>query len=444
MSTAAARNLDLASAVQEAERDYVAANPKSRTQHALACRSMAGGNLRSHLHFAPFPLTLSKGEGAYVWDIDGHRYADFLGEYSAGLFGHNDPVISAALKAAIDRGMVMGGPGELEVFLAAALCERFPSIDLVRFANSGTEANLFALAAARLFAGRDTILVFSGAYHGSCFRFAKGGTALNVPFPYVFARYNDTEDALRVIREYAAKLAAIIIEPILGSGGYIAAEHEFLMALRRESEQHGIVLIFDEVQTSRMAPGGMQSLLGVIPDMTTLGKYMGGGCSFGAFGGRADIMRVFDPREPDAVFHAGTFNNNRLSMSAGYAALSVLQPEAIANLRKRGDSLRARLQAAASQRNLPIYVTGFGSLMNIHFTGRPVRSYEDVPADTERQKRLWHFDMLSYGQYCPPRGGVLLSMPMHDREIDRFVTSFEDFLDNRQHVLLEAAAAGAR
>src|SRR5262245_23930437 len=155
MTAAARRNLDLPAAVREAEREYVAGNPKSRKQYDIACQSMAGGNLRSHMYFAPFPLTLAKGEGAYLWDVDGHCYADFLGGYAAGLFGHTDPSISAALKAAIDRGIVMGGPGEPEALLAALLCERFPSIERVRFGNYGTEANLFALMAARIFTGRD-------------------------------------------------------------------------------------------------------------------------------------------------------------------------------------------------------------------------------------------------------------------------------------------------
>jgi glutamate-1-semialdehyde 2,1-aminomutase len=429
-------NAGLESAVRDAELAYAAANSKSRAYYEFACAVLPGGNIRSHLYFAPFPLTLETGRGCYVWDADGHRYIDFLGEYTAGFFGHSDPVIAAALREGVDAGLAMGGPGSTDALFAKLLCDRFPSIERVRFCNSGTEANLFALAAARMYTGREKILAFRGAYHGSCFRFAKGGSPLNVPLPFVLAGFNDTVSALTLIDEHADQLAAVIVEPVQGAGGYIAADRDFLLALRRATEARGIVLIFDEVVTSRMSLGGMQALLDITPDMTTLGKYMGGGCSFGAFGGKASIMRRFDPRERDAVYHAGTFNNNRLTMAAGYAAMSkVFTAPAVDSLRNRGDTLRRRLEHTVKQHALPMQITGFGSVMNIHFSAHPVRSYDDVPAGADLQKRLWHFDMLARGLYCPTRGAILLSLPMGDQETDALASAFETFVAQRASLL---------
>lgn len=433
----------LESALRAAEERYAVANPASERIHREACAPLPGGVVRSQFYLSPFPLTLERGEGSWVWDADGHRYSDFLGEYGAGLFGHSDPVISAALKAGIDTGMVMGGPGRTEVRFAALLCSRFPSLDRVRFCNSGTEANIFALAAAKMHTGRNKILAFNGSYHGSCFRFAKGGSPLNLPLSFVFAPYNDPQAALEVIQEHAEDLAAVIVEPILASGGYIPGDRPFLACLREATGRHGAVLIFDEVVTSRMAPGGMQELLGIVPDMTTLGKYVGGGCSFGAFGGRADIMRPFDPREPDAVYHAGTFNNNRLSMTAGYAAMSeVFTAEAAIALRARGDRLKQALAATIERHGLPMQVTGFGSAMNVHFSDRTIRRYEDVPVTTDRQRRLLFFDLLARGFYCMPRGGFLLSLPTTGGQVDGLVDAFDDVLRKRGALLCAAAVPG--
>ena len=440
MSMAASRNLDLETARREAEREFVAATPKSREQYETACRSLPGGNLRSHMFHAPYPLTLVRGEGVYVWDLDGHRYVDYLSEFGAGLFGHTDPAIAAALKKAIDNGIVMGGPGELEAKFGAVLCERFPSIERVRFGNSGTEANLFAFGAARAYTDREKIMVFNGAYHGSSFNFAEGispqNAPLNVPFDYLVARYNDTEGTLRVIEQNADDLAAVIVEPMQGAGGSIPADREFLEALREATRKHGIVLIFDEVITSRLSPGGLQKVLGITPDMTTLGKYVGGGSSFGAFGGSLEVMRRFDPREPDAYYHAGTFNNDRMTMAAGYTAMAeVFTPDVVTAFNERGERLRGRIAETIGKHRAPLQVTGIGAVMTLHFTDRPLRSVEDVKGGNALAKSLWHFDMLAQGQYVASRGGLMLSLPLGDAEFDGFVNAIDDFLAERGPLL---------
>ena len=342
MTLAARRNITLEDALRDAEARYVEDNPKSRARHIEACEALPGGNTRSILFYPPYPLTIVRGEGARLWDLDGHAYTDLLGEYTAGLYGHSHPVIQAAVREALERGIVLGGPNPYEAELARLICARFPSCDLVRFCNSGTEANLNALCAARAITGRSHVLVFDGAYHGGPLTFAHGGSPMNLPFPWVIGAYNDLDTTLALIERHGRELAAIIVEPMMGAAGAIAGDPAFLQGLRDAADRHGIVLIFDEVMTSRLSPGGLQAKLGITPDMTTFGKYLGGGLSFGAFGGRADLMARFDPRHPDALPHSGTYNNNVLTMAAGVAGLSeVFTPEAALALNETAEALRS-------------------------------------------------------------------------------------------------------
>src|SRR6516225_1882802 len=309
-------NIDIEAALAEAEELYRARNPKSLAQHRQACMAMPGGNTRASIHVDPFPLTMVRGEGARLWDLDGHEYTDFLSEFTAGIFGHSHPAIRKAIDAALDSGLNFGAHTVTEARFAAAICARFPSIELVRFTNSGTEANLMAVSAARAITGRPKVLVFNGGYHGGVFYFRGHGGALNAPFEYLLGRYNDLPAVETLVRPNRAELTAILIEPMQGTTGCIPAEREFLAGLRALADETGALLIFDEVMTSRLAPGGLQEAHGILLDLTTLGKYVGGGMSFGAFGGRAEIMERFDPRRADAFQHAGTFNNNVLTMNA--------------------------------------------------------------------------------------------------------------------------------
>ncbi|HKY95980.1 MAG TPA: aminotransferase class III-fold pyridoxal phosphate-dependent enzyme, partial [Kiloniellales bacterium] len=251
-------NSALKSRVDEVERAYVAANPKSKTRFEAATGPMPGGNTRTVLHFSPFPLGFAKGEGCFVEDLDGHRYTDFLGEYSAGLYGHSEPVIVEAIRKALADGIVLGGPNRYEAELAGELCQRFPSIDQVRFTNSGTEANLLALAAARIATGRQAVMVMEGGYHGGVLYFGQHKSQLNVSGPWVYGHYNDLEQTRTTIEREARDLAAILVEPMMGSGGGICATPEYLAMLRQQADRHGIVLIYDEVMTSRMSYGGLQ------------------------------------------------------------------------------------------------------------------------------------------------------------------------------------------
>ncbi|HXC28881.1 MAG TPA: aminotransferase class III-fold pyridoxal phosphate-dependent enzyme, partial [Stellaceae bacterium] len=341
-----AANIDIDAALTEAQEHYRASNPKSLAQYEAACAALPGGNTRSAIYAEPFPLTMVKGEGAHLWDADGHEYADFLSEFTAGLYGHSHPAIRKAIDEALDGGINFGAHGMAEAKFAQAIADRFPSIELVRFTNSGTEANLMAVLAARTITGKSKILVFHGGYHGGVFYFRGKGSPINAPFDYLMGTYNDIEAVRALVAPHKGDLAAILIEPMLGGSGCIPATREFLADLRALANETGAILIFDEVMTSRLAPGGLQEVHNIAPDMTTLGKYVGGGMSFGAFGGRTDLMEWFDPRNKGGFQHAGTFNNNVLTMNAGTVGLTeIYTPTAAKKLNDWGDGLRERLNA---------------------------------------------------------------------------------------------------
>lgn len=423
-------------ALAEAIAAYTARNQKSLESFSSATSVMPGGNTRSVLYYAPFPLSIARGEGCRLWDVDGHDYVDFLGEFTAGIYGHSDPRIRAAIDSALDRGINLSGHNLLEAELARIVCDRFPSIDLVRFTNSGTEANLMALAAATVFTGRRKILVFDGAYHGGVLTFTRGASPVNVPHEFVLSTYNDVDRTLRLIEAHAKELAAVLVEPMLGAGGCIPADTEFLLALRRATLDAGALLIFDEVMTSRLAPGGRQQTVGIVPDLTTLGKYLGGGMSFGAFGGRSNVMQLFDPRRPGALPHAGTFNNNVVTMAAGIAGLaSVFTPAAAQALNERGERLRTRLNSLCRERGARFQFTGIGSLMSAHATAQPIRNPSDATSGTPGVKDLFFFDMLGRGVYLARRGFIALSLPVGEAEIDRLIEAVRDFLEARRDLV---------
>ena len=297
-------------AVDEARALYAARRPRTSALHERARAFLPGGNTRSVLYHRPFPLRIARAWEAVLEDADGHQYVDLLGEYSAGLYGHSNPLVIKAMTDALQEGISRGAHTRYEVDLAEAVCARFASIESVRFTNSGTEANLMALSAARAFTGHGRVMVFRGGYHGGLLTFADGPSPVNAPYDVLLAEYNDAAGAPALVREHAGSLACVLVEPMLGSGGCIPGDPAFLAALREATREAGALLIFDEVMTSRTGPGGLQERLGIWPDLTTLGKYIGGGASFGAFGGRADVMALFDPARPGALPHAGTFNNN--------------------------------------------------------------------------------------------------------------------------------------
>lgn len=290
---------------------FANSNPTSQSIYNAATSALPGGNTRSVLYYHPFPLAIKTARGSTLTDVDGHEYIDLLGEYTAGLYGHSEPKIIKAINEAVERGLNFGSHHGDEVKLAELVKKRFPSIDLIRFTNSGTEATLMALSVAKAYTGRSKILVFDGGYHGGAFMFKDGkSSVVNAPHDYLIATYNDLRSVDCLLRASKGSVAAIIVEPMMGSSGAIPPIPGFLEGLRKAATEAGALLIFDEVMTSRMhAGGGIQSQVpaAAAPDLTTLGKYIGGGMSFGAFGGRKGIMELFDPRKPNALAHAGKY-----------------------------------------------------------------------------------------------------------------------------------------
>lgn len=415
-------------AVADAHAAYAAARPRSAAQAEAAARVLPAGSTRSVLDFDPFPFRVARATGSLLHDVDGHTYVDLLGDYTAGLFGHDPPEVAEAVRAVLDRGWSLGAIAEGEHRLAELLVERFPSIEQIRFTNSGTEANLMAISLARHHTGRSKVLVFDGAYHGGLLYFGAHGAPLRAPYDYVMADYNDLDSVARAFDDHGSELACALVEPMMGSGGGIRADDGFLRGLRDACTAIGTLLVFDEVMTSRMSIGGAQLRLGVTPDLTTLGKYLGGGMTFGAFGGSADVMGAFDPARSGGLTHGGTFNNNALTMAVGAVAVdTLLSADALDGLFERGEALRRSLGEALSGCGLT--VTGWGSILGVHATEGPVRSPRDLGVVDPRVGELLFHRLLARGYYIARRGFIALSLAVTDDQLDGFVREISTVAD---------------
>ena len=421
---------------------YVERNPTSRELYSDACKVLPGGNTRATVFYPPFPISIERGEATYLWDVDGHRYLNLVGEYSAGLFGHDRAMLEKVWTEVSRSGVLLSGPTVHEQRLAGAICKRFPSCQSVRFCNSGTEANLLALGIARNSTGKDSILAFSGAYHGGVLNFPSGASPLNVPLEVLLGDFNDIDATRTLIADHASSIGAIIVEPMMGAAGCISADAAFLEMLRGEATRHGIVLIFDEVMTSRLAPGGLQEAYDVEPDLTTLGKYLGGGFSCGAVGG-GDLMGLLDARRPAHLSHAGTFNNNIASMIAGYIGLAeYFTPAACLELNDRGDAFRDRLNASMRSIGAPLQVTGRGSVMNLHFGDHEIVAPKDVERPYSAEFRTWlHLYLINRGYYLARRGLITLNLHTTNAQLQEFESVFGEFVDTNR-TLLDAMAEG--
>lgn len=431
-------NMDLNNAYKLAEQRFSDANPKSWDQYRVSCNSMPGGNTRTGMYYAPYPLSMSHGKGAHIWDLDGHNYLDYAGDFSAGLFGHSNSIIHAEMEKALHNGLTFGSTSPHEARLATLICERLPSIERLRFCNSGTEANIMALVTANAVTQKKKIMVFDGAYHGGTLSFPHNGSPINVPFEFIMAPYNDVERTAALFEQYGSTLSAILVETMQGAGGCIPGNPEFLTLLREKSSEYEAILIFDEVMTSRLGANGRQGALGIIPDMTTLGKYVGGGMTAGAFGGRADIMAHYDPRNPDHFVHHGTFNNNVISLAGGAAGLGSIYTADVADkFTNSGEHFRQRLNALGKNLDLPFQATGYGTLMNIHFVANKINSQRDLAKRNLVALDLFHLNMIEAGIYITRRGYMALNLALTDENHDYFLEQVEKFLDTHK-LLLEA------
>ncbi|RGP59790.1 glutamate-1-semialdehyde 2,1-aminomutase [Fusarium longipes] len=415
---------------------YVARNPRSKSLHDEAIKSMPGGNTRTVLHTSPFPVAIKSGKGHQVTSEDGHVYTDLTGEFTAALYGHSNPVIMSAIRHVLDDvGMNLGGNTAQEQLFARELCSRF-NLEHVRFCNSGTEANIHALAAARAFTKKRRVVTFTGGYHGAVIGFkGEKPEANNVDMSdWIVARYNDLDSARAAIESDG--VAAVLIEGMQGSGGGLPGATEFLQGIQEIAAKAGVLFILDEVMTSRLSGGGISELRGLKPDLKTFGKYLGGGLAFGAFGGRADIMAAFDPRSPNALSHSGTFNNNTLVTHAGYAGLTeIYTPEVAVQFTDSGDELRERLNRVT--KGTRVVFTGVGTIMGVHFTthgGRIIeRSGEIEEVDSLRD--LFWFEMMEEGFWIVRRGFIALVLGTPSAELDRFVTCVEAWVSKHSDLV---------
>jgi glutamate-1-semialdehyde 2,1-aminomutase len=425
--------------------EYLAKTSRSRALHEEAAAVMPGGNSRTTTFFDPYPFYIQRGQGAHVWDADGVDRLDFNGNYTSLILGHAHPDIVKAVQDAAALGMSFPGPTEHELRLAEVLCRRVPSMETLRFTNSGTEATMNAVRLARAATGRAKIAKFEGAYHGTHDWVmvsvtpeikAAGGRRRPKPVAWsagvppaalkhtVVLPWNDAEACEEIIDKEASGLAAVLVDPLLGVGGIIPPAEGFLQRLRAVTERHGIVLVFDEVISFRVAWGGAQERYGIRPDLTTLGKIIGGGLPVGAFGGRADLMAAYDPRKGGPrISHGGTFNANPVTMAAGLVTMNQLTPEAYSRLDALGERLRggiSRLLQATRRRG---QVSGLGSLFCLHWTAGPLTDYRSSrPKDSETPLRVF-MGLLNEGIILSQRGLGACSLAMTDEDIDRFVNA---------------------
>lgn len=417
--------------VTRARADFADRNPESRRRYDDARTVLPGGHTRTVLTHPPFPVTFVRGEGAALWDADGHEYIDLLGDYTAGLLGHSERRVLDAVTGALGTNVSVGGIHPAEAQLGHLMCERF-GLDRVRFTNSGTEANLMAITTALMATGRSKILVVLGGYHGGVLYFVSGAAPWNSPYDFVLAPYNDLAGSQALIEQHASDLAAVLVEPMLGSGGCLPASPEYLQGLFAAARAVGAVCIADEVMTSRHGRQGMMRMLGVEADITTYGKYIGGGFSFGAFGGTAELLDQYDttPGARESVIsHAGTFNNNIATMTAGGAVLGQVYTADVAEAHfARGEEFRQQLAAVCARHTVPMCVSGFGSMMSLHATSTVPTNVREAFARDHVLQELVYLGLLARGVYIAFRGMVNVGLAHTDDQLARGLDALDDTL----------------
>ena len=362
------------------------------------------------------PAFIDRAIGCFIYDADGNRYIDYVGSWGPMILGHRHAVVIEAMKTVMERGTSFGAPTDLEIELAELIVEAVPSVEMVRMVNSGTEATMSAIRLARGFTGRDTIIKFDGCYHGHAdtllVEAGSGVATLNIPgspgVPASFVRhtlslpYNDMECVKKVMDEKGDEIACIIVEPVAGNMGLVKPVDGFLAGLRELTAKHGSLLIFDEVMTGfRVAYGGAQELYGIQPDLTTLGKIIGGGMPVGAYGGRQEIMASIAPQGP--VYQAGTLSGNPVAMAAGIATLKQIRhPGFYDALDEKAGRLAAGLKKAVEDAKIPAVVDRVGSMMGLFFTDRPVKNFEDAKTCDLDRFAAYYKGMRQRGIYLAP------------------------------------------
>lgn len=414
---------------------------------------MPGGTSRLHYYYQPYPIYAKAGNGCYLTDVEGVERIDYLNNMTALIHGHANPVINLAIFHQLQRGSAFSEPAEPELKLARLLVERVPSLETIRFANSGTEAVMLAVKLARAFTGRSRIAKFEGFYHGYYDYIqvsyssrpenwgpahapssvaSSGGLADSVESDVLTLPFNDKESVIRLLEQHGNELAALLYDPLCNRAGFPLPQDDFLGFLREITRDYGIVLISDEVISFRVSYAGGAARFGGDPDLTVFGKIIGGGLPIGAVGGRSEIMALLDPTEgPPALASGGTFSGNPLSATAGYAALTQLSPDAYADLEVLGHELRTRANAVFADAGVAGQVSGAGSLILVVPTDAPIVNYRSIPKDPAAEARMrgLHRGLMDAGIIVSKEGLGALSTPMGQLEVDRFIEALEQAVD---------------
>jgi len=384
---------------------YLERTRSSAGHYARACELMPGGTSRQAAFWKPYPLTIKRGEGAYFWDVDGHQYLDLINNYTAMVHGHAYPPIVDAARKQIGAGTGWAAANEPQNRLAAMIVDRIPSIEQVRFTNSGSEAGALAFTIARVITGRNKVLMARYGYHGSLFEFEIGSFGKEGPLTHL-ATYNRLDEFAAVLDEHGDDIAAVFLEPVMGASGITAGDKDFLQGVRKAAHAAGALFVLDEVLTLRFAVGGCQAGLEIDPDLTMLGKIIGGGFPVGAVGGKKDLLKIFGPDDMK-VFHTGTFNANPVTMVAGEVSLRELTAERIEVMRDLRESLQTQLTDVAKKHGLPLATNHYGSCLNIYFS-ESVPESSVVRADDELMDKF-HLACINHGVFIAPRGMIALS-----------------------------------
>lgn len=420
-------------------------NPRSGGAFESALAVMPGGNSRTQLYFEPFPFYVDHAEGPYLYDLDGHRYLDVVNNYTSLIHGHPDSETVRVIAEQAARGTAHAAPSPSEIELAKEITGRVHSIEMVRFTNSGSEAVLYAIRLARHVTGRADVIKVEGGYHGgnesvqvSVKRLGldepaalpEEGVPENVASATHVIPFDDIDEAVRLIGDHGPASAALIVEPIQGFGGGLRPPDGYLEAISKAASDTGTLVILDEIQTLRYAYGGIQQTLGLTPDLTVLGKLIGGGLPVGAFGGSEELMARTDPRGREVMTQSGTFNANPLTMSAGVHALRKLTPEAIERLNTNGNHLRDWVNEECARRGLPLIAGGYGSLLQLHVGSDLPASYRQAKARITEPLTALFYLLMERGVFTAPSRVIMaLSTAMAHTQLDELRQAIISSLD---------------
>ncbi len=427
---------------------YKNATLASEAHFQAANAYLPGGDTRRASFFTPYPLFMERGEGCFLYDANENRYIDMQNNYTSLIHGHAHPKVNEAAKSRLETGVVLGSAGEIQYRHAEHLCKRIASVDAVRYCNSGTEATMFAMRLARAYKKREGILKMDGGYHGmhdyaqvNIFpdpmneglprAWAEPWVPRNLLKDVFIAPYNDLNRVEELLRENHDTIAAVIVEPMFSSGGMFMPDDGFIKGIRDLTKQFEVLMIMDEVMMFRLGYGGMQEMSDIRPDITALGKIIGGGFPVGAVAGRKEVMDLFSPAHSHPVFHSGTFNGNNITLAAGLAALELYDQEAVLRINILGDRLRDAFKVSLKEACVAASVTGMGSLMTVHWRKQAPRTaretFEGLLAAWDLAG-LFHLEMLNRGIFSAPRGMYALTTPMTEKEVDMVADAFGETL----------------